>query len=121
MYAQGARGGRAAEWFIENVFEELVNKCLSLAVVHLTFTRNQDAENEFFFHEKESKLYYYTNATEPQGIDQQIFHAVELQTLVNVSGTKSKPVTGITIRGITFTGAAPTYMEPHAVPSGGDW
>jgi len=30
-------------------------------------------------------------------------------------------VTGVTLRGITFQNAAHTYMDPHGVPSGGDW
>jgi len=31
------------------------------------------------------------------------------------------PVKGVTLRGIQFQNAAYTYMEPHGVPSGGDW
>ena len=43
------------------------------------------------------------------------------QVLVNVSGTQFKPVTDVSLVGITYSGAAYTYMEPHGVPSAGDW
>ena len=33
----------------------------------------------------------------------------------------AKPAKDITIRGLGFRDTAPTYMEPHGVPSGGDW
>ena len=32
-----------------------------------------------------------------------------------------KPVTDVSLVGITYSGAAYTYMEPHGVPSAGDW
>jgi hypothetical protein len=38
-----------------------------------------------------------------------------------VSGTQSKPVTGLTFSGVAFIDAAPAYLEPHGTPSGGDW
>ena len=43
------------------------------------------------------------------------------QVLVNVSGTQWAPVTNVSIDGVTFRAAAYTYMEPHGVPSAGDW
>lgn len=43
------------------------------------------------------------------------------QVLVNMSASQFKPVTGVKLTGITYTAAAPTFMERHAVPSAGDW
>ena len=33
----------------------------------------------------------------------------------------SEPVEDITIRGVNFRDTAYTYMDPHGMPSGGDW
>lgn len=44
-----------------------------------------------------------------------------LACLVNVSGTPAAPAAGITLSGLTFTGAAASYLGPHGIPSGGDW
>ena len=32
-----------------------------------------------------------------------------------------EPVRNVTIRGITLTGTRPTYLDPHGLPSAGDW
>jgi hypothetical protein len=47
--------------------------------------------------------------------------APQKQILVNHSGTQWNPVKNVKHTGITFTAAAYTYMEPHGVPSAGDW
>lgn len=45
-----------------------------------------------------------------------------LQRLVALQGTKSKPITDITISRVGFRDAAATFMDPRwAPPSGGDW
>ena len=44
-----------------------------------------------------------------------------LKTLFEFRGTQANPVKGVTFSGITFTGAATTFLDPHGVPSGGDW
>ncbi len=38
-----------------------------------------------------------------------------------MNASQSAPVKNVTLSGLGFRDAAPTYMEPHAVPSGGDW
>lgn len=97
---QGARGeSHGAEYFIDNVFEEL------------------DSEREFFYNSKTRSLYYVTNGSKPTGN----FEASFLTTLFDVRGTQQKPVKNIGFSGLTFTGTVHTYMEPHGVPSGGDW
>ena len=100
---QGGRGNDRGDWFyIENIFEEL------------------DNPNEYFFDEKTKMLYYFHNGTGTVPSDWK-FVATNLQTLFNVSGTRDKPVMGISFRGVGFRDAAYTYMEPHGIPSGGDW
>jgi len=40
---------------------------------------------------------------------------------VNLTGTQWNPVRNVTLHGITFKATRYTYMDPHAVPSAGDW
>jgi hypothetical protein len=99
---QGSRPSNiGAEWYVENIFEEL------------------DAPNEFFYDKNTRNLYIYYNGT---GIPPATgFVATYLKVLVSVTGTHVNPVKGVTFKGLTFQNAAYTYMDPHGVPSGGDW
>jgi hypothetical protein len=69
-------------------------------------------------------LYYAQNSTDtpayppPASLD---LAAPALETLLRVNATQSNPLRGLTIQGIGFRDAAPTFMEPHGIPSGGDW
>ena len=53
--------------------------------------------------------------------------ATDLQDYITIMGSapgrggEGGPVTGVTIRGITIRDAGATYLEPHGMPSGGDW
>ena len=102
---QGARGDdEGAEFFIENVIEEL------------------DYPNEWFFDTSTRALYFFYNAssgTHPP--PDTMFVVPILKTLISVKASQSFPVSGITIRGIKFCDTAYTYMDPHGMPSGGDW
>ena len=100
---QGARGSdKGGDFFIENVFEEL------------------DNPGEFFHDEKTGKLYLYHNGTGAPPAATTIV-VPQQQVLVNVSGTQWDPVKDVNLAGVTYTAAAYTYMEPHGVPSAGDW
>ena len=100
---QGARGNNNGDnFYIENVFEEL------------------DSPNEYFFDEKTKMLYFYYNGTGMPPADTQ-YVVTNVKTLFNVTGSQDKPVTGISYRGIGFRDTAYTYMDPHGMPSGGDW
>lgn len=81
-----------------------------------------DAANEYYFDGASRMLYYQPNTTtgSPPPADLKA-QTPRLQTLVNVSGTQARPVHDLMFSGIGFRDAAPTYLEPHAVPSGGDW
>jgi hypothetical protein len=105
---QGARGSdKGAEWFVENFKEEL------------------DYPNEFFYDKVAKKLFYVTNSTgTPDGAT---FEAPQLQDMITVAGlpptrgTHRQPVVGFRLLGVGVKDAALTYLEPHSIPSGGDW
>ena len=102
---QGARGQNSgAEFFIENVMEEL------------------DAPSEWYYDQTTKMLYLFYNDTSktspPAGTT---FVVPVLKTLLSVQATQQNPAKGITIRGIKFRDTAYTYLDPHGMPSGGDW
>ena len=98
---QEARGySSGSEWFIDNIFEEL------------------DAPGEWFYNEKEQKLYFYPNSTDSLP---SIGYGTALQRLLNIRGTLRNPVYDITVANVTFTQTEPTFLERYEAPSGGDW
>jgi len=100
----GFQGGEgcddASEWFIENIFEEL------------------DAPNEYFFDAKNQKLYYYFNGSNP---DAEFFVATNSRVLFNVTGSMDNPIRNTKIQGLKIIDTRFTYLDPHGLPSGGDW
>lgn len=99
---QGARGHESGgDFWVENVMEEL------------------DFPGEFFFDKRTEKLYLFHNGTGAPPTDSIVVPGV--QVLVNITGTQWKPVKGVQVKGLRFSAAAPTYMMPYGVPSGGDW
>ena len=100
---QGARGENSGgDYFVENVFEEL------------------DSPGEFFFDRKAAKLYLFHNGTGAPPPQASVV-APSLRTLVNITASQWAPATGITHSGITYRATRYTYMDPHGVPSAGDW
>ncbi|XP_065181055.1 uncharacterized protein LOC135811743 [Sycon ciliatum] len=100
---QGARGSaKGSEWWLANVFEEL------------------DHPNEYFYNPDTGKLYYFHNGTGAPPEDFQ-FVAANLKTLISITAAMDNPVFNFTLRNVVLTTAAYTYMDPHGVPSGGDW
>ena len=63
-------------------------------------------------------LYLYHNGTGPPNAT---LVATQLQTLLSITGTLAKPVRGVVVKDIQFRDAAQTFLEPHGVPSCGDW
>jgi hypothetical protein len=124
---QGAEGTDAgAEWWIENVFQEL------------------DAAMEWYYEEHSSMLYYLPNATataqdederqeqkqdkqkqeQKQGARQDAwqdeeFVATQLAVLFNISGTRRSPAHHVALRGLVLRDTRYTYFDPHGMPSGG--
>mmetsp|Transcript_11415 Transcript_11415/g.33840 ORF Transcript_11415/g.33840 Transcript_11415/m.33840 type:complete len:781 (-) Transcript_11415:85-2427(-) len=100
---QGARGeNTGGDFFVENVFEEL------------------DSPGEFFFNATTGDLFLFYNGTgaPPPSMD---VVAPQLKMLINMTGTQWDPVRDVLIDGVEFRSTRYTYMEPHAVPSAGDW
>ncbi len=102
---QGARGNNHGdEFYIENVLEEL------------------DYPNEWYYDTETMKLFFYYNATSgTQPTDDTIIEVVQLKTFFNVTGSQQSPIKGLSIMGVNFKDSAYTYMDPHGMPSGGDW
>ena len=102
---QGARGNdRGEEFYIENVMEEL------------------DYPNEWYYDKQTKKLYFYYNATSGTSPpDNTLFEAVQLKTFFMFQGSQQSPVKDFKIMGVNFRDSAYTYMDPHGMPSGGDW
>ena len=100
---QGARGNNeGGDFFIENVFEEL------------------DYTGEFFWDKTTDNLYLNYNGTGAPPQDLTIV-VPQKQVLFNASGTQWNPVKNVHLKDITYRAAAYTYMNPHGVPSAGDW
>lgn len=100
---QGAEGSDSGgSWYIENVREEL------------------DSPNEFFFDTATRELLYVFNTSKsPSSV---VFESTELKVLLSIKGgNKETPARDILIQGIEFRDAAYTFMDPHGMPSGGDW
>jgi len=105
---QGGEGSdNAAEWWIEGVLEEL------------------DAPNEYFFDEASRLLFWnYNGSTEadfaPPPTDLELV-VPSLSVFIHAQGSAEAPVRGLTVENLKFTAGRPTFMDPHGVPSGGDW
>lgn len=82
----------------------------------------QQRTNEFFYNESTKRLYFYYNGTGSPPSDADSCVVPTLRTLFNVTAeSRWNPVTNVTLRGITMTGTRYTYMDPHGVPSAGDF
>ena len=84
-----------------------------------------DAPNEHYYDPSTGTLYYQPNSTDsanpappPATL---ALAAPTLMTLLRVNATQANPLKGLTLQGIGFRDAAPTFLEPHGIPSGGDW
>jgi len=101
---QGSIGqaGKAGEWYVENVIEEL------------------DSPMEWFYDAASGKLHFVNNGTGPPLADM-IFEAVTTKVLLNYTGSQAAPIRNVSIRGMAVRDTAPTFLDPHGAPSGGDW
>ena len=104
---QGSRGySSGGDIAVENVLEEL------------------SAPGEWFFNESSRILYLIPEAggaPGPPGDLSLVALGPSSATLLSVLGSQAAPVVNVSLRGLGFTDAAITYLEPHGVPSGGDW
>lgn len=75
---------------------------------------------QWFFNESTGLLYLWYNGTGAPSPNVS-FVVPAAKVLVNVTGSQSSPVVGLTFSGIGFRDTAYTYLDPHAMPSAGDW
>ncbi len=76
-----------------------------------------DSPMEYFYDEKEQKLYYNFNSTSgPTGSEQWV--APQAQMLFNISGSIANAVRNITIRGLLMRDTAYTSLGTTQVLSG---
>jgi len=100
---QGAEGDDDSNSLtIENVREEL------------------DAPAEWWFDAAAQELHVWNNATGAPASDGSLV-ATQLQKLFVVSGSQAAPVTDLTFSAVGFRDTALTLLEPHSMPSSGDW
>ncbi|MDP5031711.1 PDZ domain-containing protein [Paraglaciecola sp.] len=87
--------------FVENIFEEL------------------DAPGEWYLDKAASTLYFYP----PKGIDihQAKVEVPQLDNLIELRGTQSKPVKHVQISGIQFSHTQPTFMQTKEPLLRSDW
>ena len=78
-----------------------------------------DSPTEWFYNTTSKMLYYYNNDT--NGAPDVTFEATSLKVLLSYNGSMDKAVTNHVVRGMTFQDSEYTYLDPHGMPSGGDW
>ena len=115
--ARGSCGRGGHDWYVDNVKELL------------------DVPTEWWVDHAAGKLFYFPNATAPEGQGQSQearvtaalraaasseFVASRLDTLVAVNGTQAAPVRDVVIKGLALANAAPTFLKDYEVPSAGD-
>jgi hypothetical protein len=135
---QSARGNRnGGEFYVENVFEELdgpnefyydtastptptlyyFHNCSTPTVLPPTATRR--ATNPAAAGAPTALPADPSCKQSPSAADLQ-FAAPHLKELMRIEGVGTA-ATDITVRGIGFRDTTVTYLEPHGMPSGGDW
>ena len=101
---QGGEGMTSSgQWWVENVLEEC------------------DDANEYYYDRRTRMLYYNPNSTSDGPSGDERWVATQQRVLFNISGMMSSPVRDVTIRGLSLRDTRFTYLDPHGMPSGGDW
>eukprot|EP00475_Leptophrys_vorax_P015850 TRINITY_DN2221_c0_g1_i2.p1 TRINITY_DN2221_c0_g1~~TRINITY_DN2221_c0_g1_i2.p1 ORF type:complete len:721 (-),score=206.27 TRINITY_DN2221_c0_g1_i2:490-2652(-) len=94
---------RGDQWLMDNLLSEL------------------DSVNEWYFDNETQELWLYSNSTVDAPPSDDYFVVPVLKHLIQIQGTSKEPVVSVSVVGVSFRDAAYTYMDPHGVPSGGDW
>ena len=108
---QGSEGTpEGDEWYIEGIKAEL------------------DSPYEYYFDPETAMLYFMPNATisgetsnSLRQLNEQTFVATHLKIMFNITGNQTHPAHRITLQGITLRDSAATFLDPHGMPSAGDW
>ena len=102
---QGGEGTQmGAEWYIEGLYEEITMGM------------------EWYYDKKTNYLYYFHNISDKiPPSDDTMFIVTHNNVLFNISGNQTNPVKNVSIKGLTIRDTRYTYLDPHGLPSGGDW
>ena len=104
---QGSRGyTHGTDISVENVLEEL------------------DAPGEWFFDEAARQLFLIPlpgPGSPPPPDGALVAAGPGSKVLLNISGSQAAPAANVSLVGLAFADAAHTYLDPHGLPSGGDW
>ena len=93
----------SGQWWIENVLEEC------------------DDAREYFFDPRTRTLYYNPNSTSEGPTGEEAWVATQQRVLFRINGTMASPVRDVTIQGLSLRDTRFTYLDPHGMPTGGDW
>jgi hypothetical protein len=102
--ARGNTGTGAA--YIENIFKEL------------------DATEEWYLNEATHTLYYIPAANDrftSTAAAASIVEGTNLKQLIEFRGSVDSPASYISLIGFNISRTAPTFLDSHEMPSGGDW
>jgi hypothetical protein len=88
----------------------------------LTLTFDFVGAGEFWYDEAAQILYLWHNASSgtPPPSNGSLVSTVS-RVLINTTGTMKSPITGLKLLSLGFRDTHETNMDPHAVPSAGDW
>merc|ERR1712070_252706 len=86
-------------------------------------------EREWYYDQTAQVLIYKPNSTDSSAVDANtgaptgdfVATTADVKVLFNISGSQAHPVQHVRIEGVTLRDTAYTYMDPHGLPSGGDW
>ena len=88
--------------------------------VRATVLEECDGPDEWFYDSDQRLLYFNFNGTGgPTGNEEWV--ATKARVVFNISGTQAAPVDNVTLQGLVIRDSRYTYLDPHGLPSGGDW
>jgi len=99
---QGTRPGGGEDYYVSHIKAAL------------------DTAGEFFIDRGAGKLLYMPNTTTsapPRGN----FTVTHLRALISLNGSGTGVIRDVRVEGVGLRDARATYLDPHGVPSGGDW
>ena len=97
----GTKLEEGSHFFVDNVFEEL------------------DFPGEWYLDQENSILYYKPPAG--QNLSGAVVEIGLLNNLIEVRGTRQKPIRHLNFKGFRFTHTRATFLDEYITPSNGDW
>ncbi len=101
VFGIGGKGSHTSWFFIDNIFEEL------------------DVAGEWFFDKNTNLLYYYPFSE--VDLNEAVVEVPVLKNLIEIKGTKEKPVQYVKLKGFKFMQSQYTFMGEYEPLARGDW